>query len=145
VFLVTHDRAFLDNVVTQVIAPEGEGVWREYAGGYEEWERVRRARVGAAVREPARPAPERTQRRGTSDAHAPTRLSFGERRELETLPGQIEALEQEYDSVSARLSDPTVYRDEPQEVGRLKDRFAALESRIEEAMRRWEEMERRSI
>ena len=144
VFLVTHDRAFLDNVVTQVIAAEGAGVWREYAGGYEEWARAQRASAESAARGTVRPGSETRLRRAASEGQPRARLSFSECRELEAMPDKIEMLEQDYRAVSARLADPEVYRDAPQEVASLKDRLTVLECQIEEAMRRWDELERRS-
>ncbi len=144
VLLVTHDRAFLDNVVTQVIAAEGAGVWREYAGGYDEWARSQRGRAESAACRNVRPGSESMPRRAASDGKPRVRLNFSERRELEALPDKIELLEQDYRAVSTRLEDPEVYRDAPQEVAKLKDRLTVLECQIDEAMRRWDELERRS-
>src|SRR6185503_1826277 len=88
IFLVSHDRAFLDNVVTQTIAHEGGGRWKEYAGGYVDWQRARRAApavAGASTREEATPTPKAQARRA--------KLGFKEARELEALPAMLEALE----------------------------------------------------
>ena len=143
-FLVSHDRAFLDNVVTQVIASDGDGRWGEYVGGYSDWVRAR---------EMARQAPEsvracatsRPQGRGDKSA-APQpagKLSFNEKRELEALPAKIAALESEQASLQARLSDPALYRDAPDEVGKATTRLDAVEIELEEAMSRWIELESR--
>jgi ABC transport system ATP-binding/permease protein len=144
-FLVSHDRAFLDNIVTQVIAAEGDGRWREYAGGYQDWQRVKaleaadRAEAGKAARPASKPAeqPRRVERPAA-------KLSFNEKRELEGLPARIEALEAEQQQVHARLADPVLYQREPQEVARCKARLDALEGEIEAAMARWEELEGRA-
>ena len=140
VFLVSHDRSFLDNIVTQVIAAEGNGVWREYVGGYDDWQRVRAQRAEQARAAPAQ-APE------TRDSRAPrarAKLSYREARELEALPESISALEAEQASVTARLADPALYREAPEEVRALKERLAGLETEIERAMQRWEELEQRA-
>ncbi len=145
-FLVSHDRAFLDNVVTQVIAAEGDGVWREYAGGYADWQRVRqesaareaeRARAAVAAPKPAAPAQPKPAARGG-------RLSFNEKRELEQLPDRIAALEAEQAALQMRLADPMLYQQAPQEVAQCSARLDALEGEIEAAMLRWEELETRA-
>jgi ATP-binding cassette subfamily F protein uup len=142
VFLVSHDRTFLDNVVTQVIASEGDGVWREYAGGYEDLERARAARP-----EPVAARREVSQRKPPeSPAAAPTRtrLSYKEARELEGLPARIEALEAEHKAVAANLANPAFYRENPQGGKELGVRLQALEQEVEAAMARWEALERRA-
>src|SRR5262245_14977827 len=105
ILLVSHDRAFLDNVVTQTLAAEGGGTWREYAGGYSDYERQRsadheRQRPAAAkeaeVTEKAVPIRERTR----------AKLTYKETRELEALPGEIEALEAEQRSLAEKMSSP---------------------------------------
>ena len=97
-FLVSHDRTFLDNVVTQIIAFEGDGKLDEYAGGYDDWVRVRRARE--ALPEKKAETPQKTASKPAKPA-ARVKLTFKETRELEALPGKIEALEQEQET-SAR-------------------------------------------
>jgi ATP-binding cassette subfamily F protein uup len=143
-FLVSHDRAFLDNVVTQVIAAEGDGHWGEYAGGYAEWQRVQ------AAREAQRIAEQRTQASASkavaSEKPAAKRidkLSFNEKRELEGLPDKIAKLEAEQASVQARLADPGLYQSAPQEVTQLSARLDEIESEIDAAMLRWEALESR--
>jgi ATP-binding cassette subfamily F protein uup len=100
VFLVSHDRMFLDNVVTQVIAAEGNGVWREYVGGYSDWERQRPAQ--AAPAKAAAKAADKNEVKAESTMAAPAaaqpakkKLSYKEQRELEELPKRIAALEAE--------------------------------------------------
>jgi ATP-binding cassette subfamily F protein uup len=137
VFLVSHDRSFLDNIVTQVIAAEGGGVWREYVGGFEDWQRVRMEQAARA----ASPAPER---RDSREARPRAKLSFKEVRELEALPDRIAALEAEQAGVTERLADPAIHRDDPEQVRELKERLASLEAEIGRVMQRWEELESRS-
>ena len=145
VFLVSHDRAFLDNVVTQVIAAEGDGHWKEYAGGYEDWLRVRKtaalnasaasAKAPVAKKEAATPAPVVAK---------PAKLSWKEQRELESLPDLIAKLEAEQTTLQTRLNDPAIYRDAPQDAVQVNTRLQALESEIENAMVRWELLEARA-
>jgi len=142
VFLVSHDRAFLDNVVTQVIAAEGNGNWKEYAGGYEDWLRVRP--VPEVAKPVAAPKPVQAKKEEPKPQTAkPAKLSWKEQRELEALPDRIAALEEEQGTIQARLNDPATYRDAPQEVPALNTRLQALEGEIEAAMLRWEELESR--
>ncbi|HJV86821.1 MAG TPA: ATP-binding cassette domain-containing protein [Noviherbaspirillum sp.] len=141
VFLVSHDRMFLDNVVTQVIVAEGNGVWREYIGGYSDWERVREAVAPA----PARPVPKADAKPATKEAQSGSaktkKLSYKEQRELESLPGLIAALEDEQKAISEQLADPELYRQRPEEVQRLNQRFAEIDGQLLESLERWEAIE----
>ena len=143
-FLVSHDRAFLDNVVTQVIASEGDGRWGEYAGGYEDWLRVQNARETEA-REQARAertrAPARDEPAARSAAARTVKLSFKEQRELDGLPERIAALETEQAGLHKRMADPALYQQDPGEVVRVKARLDTLERQIDAAMQRWEALE----
>src|SRR5574337_892805 len=145
-FLVSHDRAFLDNIVTQVIAAEGGGQWREYAGGFQDWQRVKAQEAAdqAEAAKATRPAPAKAAEAPRRVAERPTKLSFNEKRELEGLPAKIEALEAEQQQLHARLADPALYQREPQEVVRCKTRLEALDGEIEAAMSRWEKLESRA-
>ena len=144
-FLVSHDRAFLDNVVTQVIAAEGDGHWGEYAGGYAEWQRVQAERE--AQRLAAQRAQSSTPKAAPADKPAAKRvdkLSFNEKRELEGLPDRIAVLEAEQVTVQARLADPSLYQQAPQDATRLSARLDEIEGEIEAAMLRWEALESRA-
>ncbi len=150
-FLVSHDRAFLDNVVTQVIAAEGDGRWGEYAGGYGDWQRVQARRAEEAAQAAARDTAKRSaasadklRAADPKAASLPARLSFNEKRELEALPGRIAALEDEQAALHARMADPALYQRAPQEVAQIKARMVALEGEIEAAMLRWEDLESRA-
>ncbi|NVM78725.1 ATP-binding cassette subfamily F protein uup [Duganella sp. SG902] len=143
VFLVSHDRTFLDNVVTQVIVAEGEGQWREFVGGYSDWERVRdtvpAARAPAKAATPA-PAP------ATSAAPAPAKqkkLSFKEQRELEELPKLIASLEDEQSALTLQLSDPDFYKKNAAEARRVNQRIEEIETELLTALERWEQIEAR--
>jgi ATP-binding cassette subfamily F protein uup len=134
-FLVSHDREFLDNVVTQTIASEGGGAWKEYAGGYSDWQRARSkpADSGTAKQktQALEPRP-RTQRK---------KLGYREERELAELPGKLEALEREQGDIAGKLADPALYRDRLGEVKPLQARHAAIETELAQLLARWEALE----
>jgi ATP-binding cassette subfamily F protein uup len=138
-FLVSHDRTFLDNVVTQVIAFEGNGVLHEYAGGYSDWERQRREGDSRAA-DAARPSRRDTPPRAESRPAARARLSYKEARELEALPQKISALEDEQARITRELGDPAVYRDAPDQVKALQARFGEVEEELMACLARWEEL-----
>lgn len=141
VFLVSHDRTFLDNVVTQVIVAEGGGLWKEYVGGYSDWERVRKVKP-AATKESAKPA----AIVNTVAATAPKlkKLSFKEQRELDQLPGQIAQLEAEQAQLNAKLADPDMYRKPADEVKAMQQRVEAIDQALIDALQRWETIEART-
>ena len=145
VFLVSHDRRFLDDVVTSTIAWEGDpafggrpGLWREYEGGYEDWKLQReRARVAAEAPPLPKPAP------AAAPAPAPkarTKLSYKEQRELDELPARIEALEAEQKTLAGRLAGSELYLNEPQRVPELQARHEAIEAELMAALERWEHL-----
>ncbi|HEY5931256.1 MAG TPA: ABC transporter ATP-binding protein, partial [Burkholderiales bacterium] len=136
---VSHDRVFLDNVITDYIAPAGDGHWIKNPGGYADWKRfseeqaARKNKSERAViaREAAAPAKESRTRK----------MSFKELRELEALPAKIEALEKEQADIARRLADGAVYRSAPDDAKRLNERHAAIDNEVGAAMKRWEELE----
>ncbi|MEB0134985.1 ATP-binding cassette domain-containing protein [Actimicrobium sp. CCC2.4] len=142
VFLVSHDRTFLDNVVTQVIVAEGDGMWREYIGGYSDWERVRRVPLTAPVMKAAKgdvkAAPE-----PVAAVPKQKKLSYKEQRELDALPELIAGIEAEQKTISAKLADSDVYKQKPEELQRLNQRFAKLDVELLEALEKWEQIETR--
>jgi ATP-binding cassette subfamily F protein uup len=138
VLLVSHDRAFLDNVVTQVIAYDGGGRWIENPGGYEEWARVLSARASrAAVTRP----PESSKRAEPPRAARQARLSYKEAQELEQLPARIEALEREQAELTRRLADADVYRSDPDSVKTAAARHAEVEELLLQLLARWQALE----
>jgi ATP-binding cassette subfamily F protein uup len=140
VFLVSHDRAFLDAIVTQTFAAEGAGVWHEYAGGYSDWanyQAERRAKKSAeAQAQPKKSAPAGRQ------VPNKDKLSWKERRELETLPEQIAALEAEQKTLAARLEDPALYQN-AQEAQLVTARLATIDEELLGLLERWEALEAR--
>ncbi|MDD5180637.1 MAG: ATP-binding cassette domain-containing protein [Gallionellaceae bacterium] len=141
-FLVSHDRAFLDNVVTQVIAFEGEGKLMEYVGGYEDWVRVKKYQAAQLIpqREAAQPKP---APQPAPKAKPGSKLSFKEAQELEQIPQRIAALEREQEELAATLGAGNLYRDNPAHARQLQERSAAIEDELLQLMVRWEELENR--
>ena len=140
VFLVSHDRTFLDNVVTQVVVAEGEGVWKEYVGGYADWERVSRASLNTSAKEASKTVVKIKELAAEPTSKA-KKLSFKEQRELEQLPLQIAALEAEQATISERLADSTIYAKEPAEAQKLSERFAEIDQLLLDSLERWEIIE----
>ncbi|GAA4025320.1 ATP-binding cassette domain-containing protein [Actimicrobium antarcticum] len=143
VFLVSHDRTFLDNVVTQVIVAEGDGMWREYIGGYSDWERVRRTPLTAAVVKSVKSDVKSAAEPVAAAPAKQKKLSFKEQRELDALPLLISQLEAEQKTISAQLADPDFYKQKPAEQQRLNQRFAKLDAELLEALEKWEVIEAR--
>jgi ATP-binding cassette subfamily F protein uup len=145
-FLVSHDRTFIDNVVTQTIAYEGDGVWREYAGGYQDWadyQAKRRADEAAA-----QSAAKRVDHPGAAQPATPKvkadgsrKLSYKEARELEQLPQQIAALEQEQKSITQQLADPAFYQSPTADAAGLSQRLAEIDDELLALLERWEALE----
>jgi ATP-binding cassette subfamily F protein uup len=147
VFLVSHDRTFLDNVVTQVIVAEGQGLWKEYVGGYSDWERVKAQEPAAG----SAPAPAKASAAKNAEpvaAAAPAakkvKLSYKEQRELEELPKLIASLEDEQSAITAQLNSPDFYRTNPADAKRINARFAEIDDLLLDALDRWEKIEARS-
>jgi len=141
-FLVSHDRAFLDNVVTQVIAFEGDGKLQEYVGGFEDWERVQKYQ--ATLAKPA-PAPARaTAPPAAAQPKTASKLSYKESRELAELPLRIEALEKEQTDIAAHLADGTIFRTDAKRAKQLQTRSEAIDAEVLTAMTRWEELDKRN-
>ena len=138
--LVSHDRAFLDAVVTSLIVFEGDGTISEVNGGYSDWQRwsARGAAVpsAAVASAPAKEDGPKKERQGRAE-----KFLNRERRELEELPGQIEQWEAEQVLLAAQLQDPELYRTNPAALPKIEAESTALEAKIPAAYRRWEELE----
>jgi len=137
--LVSHDRAFLNNVVTSTIVFEGNGQVAEYIGGYDDW--LSQRPQGSAERLPEKNGPKKT--RPQPKAHPSRKLGYMQQREMQDLPARIEALESEQKELFAILSDPLFYKKEKDEVAGVKADLDRVEREIETAYRRWEELETR--
>ncbi|MGE8546351.1 MAG: ATP-binding cassette domain-containing protein [Alcaligenes sp.] len=138
VLLVSHDRAFLNNVVTQVIAAEGDGLWAEYVGGYDEWlaQRPEPAAPAAAAPEPAKPAAERPAK-----ASKPGRLAPWEEKELDALPEKIAGIEGRQAALAEQLGDPDLYKDGAARADDINRQLDELNAELEKLFERWEKLE----
>ena len=142
VFLVSHDRYFLDNVVTSIIANEGDGFWREYEGGYEDWkiQKARSDKIRASktpVKVEAKPATQPEIKSSKSESKV-QKLNGKERQELEQLPLQIEALEAEQTEIGITMSKPELYQTEPELLASLQARLNEVNTELDQKMQRWE-------
>lgn len=140
-FLVSHDRAFLDNVVTQVIAFEGDGKLMEYVGGYEDWVRVKKFEANQKSAAPVQAKP--AAKAEPVKAKSSTKLSFKEQKELDEMPQRIEVLEREQEDIVAALGSGALYRDNPAHAKQLQQRASEIEEELLTLMARWEALENR--
>jgi len=146
VFLVSHDRRFVDDVVTSTIVAEGDGRWREYEGGVGDWlqQSARAPAVAAAApAAPKAPPPQAAKAPPPESASAaapatPRKLSYREQRELQALPAMIEALEAEQRAIGEQLASGELYREAPQQVAALRERYDTIELELMDALERWE-------
>ncbi|HEY8051256.1 MAG TPA: ATP-binding cassette domain-containing protein [Steroidobacteraceae bacterium] len=141
--LVSHDRRFLDNVVTQTLVAEGNGLWREYPGGYSDYLQQRPMPAGRANEPGQSPARQASGDRAASEASAKTRkrLSYKDERELAALPEEIESLEEEQTQLIARMSEPDYHRLGGERLRGDRQRLAELEELLLEKFARWESLE----
>ncbi len=136
--LVSHDREFLNNVVTSTLVLGDSGQIREFVGGYDDW--LRQSAPAPSAAAPAKlPAPPKEESRGEQDK--PRKLSFKEQRELESLPDRIAALEAELTVLHEKLADPDFYRNAGADVAQFTAQLHVVESELEGAYARWEELE----
>jgi ATP-binding cassette subfamily F protein uup len=137
--LVSHDREFLNNVVTSTLVLEGDGRVKEYAGGYDDWLMQRGEAAPAAKPVAAKPATVRPEQK--SPPSRARRLTYKEQRELDALPQRIETLEASLGELHQLTADPAFYRKPAAEIIQTKSRLESLETEVAEAYRRWEELE----
>ncbi len=143
VLLVSHDRAFLNEVCTSLLVFEGEGRISEYIGGYEDWQRelARNAAAAATAEEQAKREAKETASTAAAPAKKARKLSNKERAELEAFPAKIEALEIEQQKLTASLADPVFFKTAGAEVGKATARLQQLEAELAAAYKRWSELE----
>ncbi len=139
--LVSHDRAFVDNVVTSTLVFEGGGRVIAYVGGYEDWLRQRPASTPKPKAENPAPGNAEGATAAAAPAARPKKLSYKDQRELDQLPARIESLEAELDEVQGALGDPDLYRNAPDRVAELNARLLKLETALADAYKRWEMLE----
>ena len=144
--LVSHDRAFLDNVVTSTFVFEGDGHVREYVGGYEDWLRQRQTE-GASPQRTRREEPDSRPVMPSASAASGVverkKLSYKEQRELERLPAHIEALEAEQQALNARIAGPDFYREGAQAIREALARCETIERELTDAYARWDALDAR--
>jgi ATP-binding cassette subfamily F protein uup len=133
--LVSHDRAFLDNVVTQTLVAEGNGKWQEYVGGYSDWLAQRRPPEAALSKPKAETRSEEARRA------APAKMSYKETRELGQLPAEIEALEQQQHELTARMSSGEYHKQGGDQIKADLQLADELERQLAEKFARWEALE----
>jgi len=140
VLLVSHDRDFLDNVVTSTLVAEGQGKWTEYVGGYSDYvaDRGRNAGPGSATSAATRPAKSSWIKKKTPKLR---KLNAKEKQELADSPAKIEALETEQTALTTKMADPDFYANEADKVPAIKARLEAIEAETQEVFARWEELE----
>ena len=148
VFLVSHDRTFMDNVVTSTLAFEGDGLWREYEGSVQDWLiQSKRSREIAAQRASAAPAAAAsTEKKSENEPTRPSdggtqlskkKLSYKEQRELDALPARIEALETEQADIQRALADGSLYSSDAARAAQLLQRNQVIEEELMESIERW--------
>ena len=139
-FLVSHDRAFLENTVTQVIAFEGNGQLTEFGGGYDDWLRFTEQRASAIISAPKTKDPE--QKPATASAKpAKAKLSYKEQLELAELPEKIEKIETEIAAINMKLADPEIYKTDLDKATTLQIELTELDEALLNIIARWEELE----
>ncbi len=142
VLLVTHDRDFLDRVATSVIMAEGNGVWREYPGGYSDMLTQRGAGVESVKKDQPRPGSKPGKPPSSAPSNAPRkRMSNKDKYALEALPGEMDALQAQIAKIELELADPALYARDPARFARLSEDLAAAQARLAEAEDRWLELE----
>jgi ATP-binding cassette subfamily F protein uup len=155
VLLVSHDRVFLNNVITQTIAYEGHGHWRDYVGGYDDWLTQRpkfqelestvmadHLTLATSKTPPPPPTPVPAAKGKSSKAN---KLNSWEQKELDNLPDQIAAIEAEQAELSATLTDGLLYRDDPEQVSRVNIRLDVLQKDLDAKFERWESLESKRL
>ena len=145
VFIVSHDRTFLDNVVTSTLVFEGDGRWREYEGSVEDWltQSARAATLQAAPESTTTPLHTPGVEPEAPRPKARTKLSYKEQRELDSLPDHIAALEAEQQALREELADGSLYQRDSQRAVQLHQRDVEIEAQLMQALERWESLSSR--
>jgi ATP-binding cassette subfamily F protein uup len=132
--LVSHDRAFLNDVVTSTLVLEGDGQVSEYVGGYDDWVRQRRPKLKAVK---GKAGPKKIADSNKKDL----KLSDREKRELAKLPEKIQLLENEQEIIFTKMGDPSFYKMPSDQIARVQDEAKRIKTELEQAYRRWETLE----
>lgn len=141
ILLVSHDRAFLNNVVTSTIAFEGDGIVREYDGGYDDWLRQKSeaGRAASVVTKSAVTEPSNSD--SVAAAEQPRKLSYKEQRELESLPALIEGLESRQSEIHELMADPGFYKQDGADIANVQADLEKIVAELEQSYTRWAELE----
>jgi ATP-binding cassette subfamily F protein uup len=137
VLLVSHDRAFLNNVVTSTLVFEGDQKVVEYIGGFDDWQNQKKP--GRQEKKQAKPDLKKTKKASSNKGQR--KLSYKEQQELSELPGKIESMEKEQGQLYEIMSDPMLYQSDVDEISRKKERLKHIEDEIPKAYKRWEFLE----
>ena len=140
-FLVSHDRAFLENTVTQVIAFEGNGVLTEFGGGYDDWQRFTQQRLEDKKSQQVQTTKSNAKSSNAAPTKPVTKLSFKEEKELAEIPAKIEQLEVEQANINIQLTDGELYKSRPNLVKNLQTRIIEIERQLESLLAKWEELD----
>ncbi|MFQ5559682.1 MAG: ATP-binding cassette domain-containing protein [Nitrospinota bacterium] len=145
ILLVSHDRAFLNNVVTSTLVFEGGGRVVEYVGGYDDWVRQSADRIkldtGLSGNTKNREKNKKKGKDSGKTGNHPRKLTFKERRELDSIPQKIEMLEREQGKIYAELANPDFYKNAGKEVSQANSRLQEIEKELKEVYSRWEDLE----
>jgi ATP-binding cassette subfamily F protein uup len=140
--LVSHDRDFLDNVVTSTMVMEGDGVVGEYVGGYTDWQRhAARVAAAAASAPVAAPRPVAAAAAAAAPAEPKRKLSYKDARELEQLPLKIETLEKDVEGLTAAMNDPAFYQRSAADMAAHTQQLGKVQAELDAAYARWEELD----
>lgn len=139
--LVSHDRSFLDNVITSSLVMEGKGRVGDYVGGYSDWQRQKLDGIEVEVARPTQSPDRKDQTKSGAKEAKPKKLSYKFARELEQLPGKVEALEQEIAELGQQMNDPAFFRQPSETIAEETARAGYLQNELDAAYQRWEELE----
>ena len=139
--LVSHDRAFLDNVVTQTLVAEGDGKWQEYVGGYSDWLAQRRPRLDQVKSDAGAARSKAEAPKAAAKTGATVKLSYKEARELEQLPKEIEALEQQQNALTERMSSAEYHKQGTDRIRIDRKQAEEVEALLAQKFDRWEALE----
>lgn len=132
IILVSHDRAFINNVVTSTLAFEGKGAFNQYIGGYNDWLRQRSKQHNQTSK------PKKSDTRTKKKSN---KLSYKDQRELDSLPDQIEKLELEIDQISQQMSEPAFFKNSREDIQKTENRLSELQKQLSYSYERWEILE----
>ena len=141
VLVVSHDREFVNNVVTSTLVFEGDAQVNEYVGGYDDWLNYRTEKLNVGNKVPGVAATDKKASSQSTKTNKPKKLSYKDQRELETLPAQIESFEKEVEALQALMGSDAFYKKEKQEIKKIQDQLQASETRLMQCYDRWEQLE----